>query len=101
GKAIGGELRTLVVVGRHRRVGIARGQRDERRGVEDARYPARCRDGDRVLQAADVHVVEIGAAPPPDGDQRRRMTYGIATGGGAIERLAIADVAVDEAAGQT
>ena len=51
-------------------------------------------------QTADVHVVEVGGAPPPDADQCRGVGDRVAASGRPLERCAIADVAVDERAGQ-
>src|SRR5262245_24516697 len=52
------------------------------------------RGGDRIAQAADVHVVEILVPSLPDADQSGGMRNRIAAGSRALERRGVANVGV-------
>ena len=73
GQAIGGHFCTLVVVRFERDGSVGGRERQKRRRVDHAPDPCRIGRGDDMLQATDVHVVEIGASPSPDADERGRV----------------------------
>ena len=100
GEAVCRHLRPLVVVGLDRRR-MARGrEREERRRVEHA-HDAGCGGGrQHVLETADVHLVEITRARPPDADERRHVADGVAPVRGACDRGTVADIAGDDRARQ-
>ena len=100
GETIGGELRALIVIGGNRLSPIARCEGHEGRGIQDARHALSGGGVEHVAQSADVDLVEILAAAAPDADERRRVCDGVASDGGALERGPIANVAIDENAGQ-
>ena len=62
--------------------------------------PAAFARGDCVLQAADVHIVEILPPALPDADERRRVHQTFAAGGGAAKVIGVADVAVERCSGR-